>query len=342
MKGLRRVVYGVGGIGMFFVAVQLLSAGAGLFSVGRQALITSTVHSPVSALGGGWLLSYLFLSGSPAAALFLALFDAGLVSVLQLFLALAGSRVGASAIVVIIGLVGYVSGASDSIAESVSMGVLTFIISILTYIPAVGLGLVIIEGGWSIAVPSSLLPIVPGGALAGSVATELGGVLSVVTAIVLMLVSFKVFDRAFAGITSEQFRSRRFRFLFGSPWVALALGAVMTLITTSVSVSLGIVVPLYYRGLVHREDVLPYILGANITTLMDTLLAAVVLGSPGATGMVLLLGMMTTLVTIVCMVGYDRFFGLVKLIFDGTMRSSRRMTALLTLLALLPLVLLLM
>lgn len=341
MKGLRRVVYGIVGIGLFFMAVQILSAGAGLFSVGRRALITSAVHSPVSALGGGWLLSYLFLSGSPSAALFLALADAGLVSLSELFLALAGSRVGASAIVVIIGLMGYVSGSTDSIAESVSMGVLTFIISILTYVPAVVLGRLLVDGGWSLAVPASVLPMVPGGELAGMVAGELGGMLSVVTAIVLMLVSFEVFDRAFAGITAEQFRSRRFRFLFGSPWVAFALGAVMTLITTSVSVSLGIVVPLYYRGLVHREDVVPYILGANITTLMDTLLAAVVLRSPGATGMVLLLGLTTTLVTMVCMVGYDRFFGLVKYVFDRSMRSPQRMVGLLVALALTPLVLLL-
>lgn len=341
MKGLRRLLYAVAGMALFFVAVQLLSAGAGLFSVGRQALVTSTVHSPVSAMGGGWLLSYLFLSGSPSAALFLALSDAGLVSVLELFLALAGSRVGASAIVVIIGLVGYVSGSSDSIAESVSMGMLTFIISILTYVPAIVLGVLVIRWGWAPSVPVSLMPMVPGGAMAEMVAGELGGILSVVTAIGMMLASFRVFDRAFAGITAEQFRSRRFRFLFGSPWVSFGLGAVMTLITTSVSVSLGIVVPLYYRGLVRREDVLPYILGANITTLMDTLLAAVVLRSPDATGMVILLGLTTTLVTVLCMSGYDRFFGLVKYVFDRSMLHNRRMVAILVVLALTPLALLL-
>lgn len=341
MKGLGRLLYAVAGMALFFVAVQLLAAGAGLFSVGRQALVTTMVHSPVSAMGGGWLLSYLFLSGSPSAALFLALADAGLVSMADLFFALAGSRIGASLIVVLIGIVGYVSGSSESIVESVSMGVLTFIVSALTYIPAIVLGAIAIQRGWIVEVPLRVMPMVPGGGLTSVIAGRLGGVFSVVLAICVMLVSFRVFDRAFSGITVEQFRSRRFRFIFGSVWVSFAVGAVMTLVTTSVSVSLGIVVPLYYRGLVRREDVLPYILGANITTLADTFLAAMVLRSAGAAGMVVLLAVVTTLVTVLYLVGYEQFFAVVKYMFDRTMQRTEGMVLVLTLLALIPLALLL-
>jgi Na+/phosphate symporter len=66
------------------------------------------------------------------------------------------------------------------------------------------------------------------------------------------------------------------------PWVMFLLGASVTMISMSVSVSLSILVPLSHRGFVRRENVIPYIMGANITTFIDTLLAAVLLDNPEA------------------------------------------------------------
>ena len=50
----------------------------------------------------------------------------------------------------------------------------------------------------------------------------------------------------------------------------------------SVSLSLSILVPLSARGFVRRENVIPYIMGANITTFIDTLLAAMLLQNSAA------------------------------------------------------------
>ena len=60
------------------------------------------------------------------------------------------------------------------------------------------------------------------------------------------------------------------------------LGALVTMISMSVSLSLSILVPLSARGFVRRENVIPYIMGANITTFIDTLLAAVLLRNSSA------------------------------------------------------------
>ena len=60
------------------------------------------------------------------------------------------------------------------------------------------------------------------------------------------------------------------------------LGALITLVSMSVSLSLSILVPLSARGYVRRENVIPYIMGANITTFIDTLFAAVLLNNPPA------------------------------------------------------------
>ena len=65
------------------------------------------------------------------------------------------------------------------------------------------------------------------------------------------------------------------------------LGCLVALIAMSVSVALTVLVPLVAKGYVKREDILPYIMGANITTLGDTLLAAFLLHSAAAVRIVL-------------------------------------------------------
>jgi solute carrier family 34 (sodium-dependent phosphate cotransporter) len=60
------------------------------------------------------------------------------------------------------------------------------------------------------------------------------------------------------------------------------VGCGVALLTLSVSVALTVLVPLVAKGYLKRQDKLPYIAGANITTLADTLVAAILLGNPVA------------------------------------------------------------
>jgi hypothetical protein len=53
-------------------------------------------------------------------------------------------------------------------------------------------------------------------------------------------------------------------------------------VTLSVSLSVTILVPLALKGYIRRDRVIPYVMGANIATWVDTLVAALLLDSPGA------------------------------------------------------------
>jgi Na+/phosphate symporter len=66
-----------------------------------------------------------------------------------------------------------------------------------------------------------------------------------------------------------------------------AFGTLVTLITLSVSLSVTILVPLALKGYVRRDRVVPYVMGANIATWVDTLFAALLLDSPAAFTVVL-------------------------------------------------------
>ena len=102
----------------------------------------------------------------------------------------------------------------------------------------------------------------------------------------ILLLSFKLLDSVVPEFSDEQIESSRLSWL-KKKWPMFALGCLVALIAMSVSVALTILVPLVSKGYVKREHILPYIMGANITTLGDTLLAAFLLNSGAAVRIVL-------------------------------------------------------
>lgn len=112
------------------------------------------------------------------------------------------------------------------------------------------------------------------------------------------MLSFNLFDKCLPEMTLKESQVGRVSRLIYRPWVMFLLGSLITLISMSVSVSLSILVPLSQRGFVRRENVIPYIMGANITTFIDTLLAAVLLKNPQAFTIVLAEMLSITIISI--------------------------------------------
>jgi Na+/phosphate symporter len=77
------------------------------------------------------------------------------------------------------------------------------------------------------------------------------------------------------------------------------LGCIVATLTLSVSVALTVLVPLAAKGLIKREEALPYIMGANITTLADTLVVAMLQPTPDAAQVVLAEAIGVTIVSLV-------------------------------------------
>ena len=115
------------------------------------------------------------------------------------------------------------------------------------------------------------------------------------------------------------------------------------MISMSVSVSLGILVPLSHRGFVRRENVIPYIMGANITTFVDTLLAAVLLNNPQAFTVVLTEMLSIAIVSLVILTFVYRRFERASLSLVATITEDGRNLALfMVVLLVVPIVLLLL
>ena len=278
-------------IGLFLLALFLFILSIQLLKSGAKALVPFVrdrlaVHNPVNALGFGWLFAYVALSGSPVAATALTFFDAGALDRLGAFAMIAGSRLGASFIVLALGFVYSLRGHERR--GSLAMGLLSLVVTAAVYLPALAVGYWLLTAGafdWlppALGNPAiSLIDVIydPLVDFAVAALTRPG---TFILGFGVLWYSLNLIDRALPDLKLRESAFGGMARILYRPSVTFALGLAITSLTMSVSVSLSMLVPLSVRGYIRRENVIPYIMGANITTFVDTLVAALLLNNPQA------------------------------------------------------------
>ena len=338
---LKRTLNFAAAMFLFILAIQLMKKGAG--ALAPLLKDSGFFDNGVSTLGLGWVGAYVVLSGSPIAATALTFHAANGITPLQTFTMLSGSRLGASFIVLLVGFLYYVR--SKERKESLGMGVLALSMTAVQYLPGMllGYGLLrsglldgvnwtasselqsFIDGGWSWAVDlvSNNLPL---------------GVLFPV-GLGVILVSFKLLDRVLPELDGERHGAEREHWL-KKPWPMFFLGCMAALLTLSVAVALTVLVPLASKGYINRREALPYIAGANITTLADTLVAAMLLGKASGVQVVLAEAIGVALVTLFLLAFlYGPLRRGVIALDDWVIKSNRRLYLFVGLLFLVPVLL---
>lgn len=283
-------------IGLFMVSLILFILALTLMKEGARGLTPLVegrfaIQSPSNALGFGWLFAYIIMSGSPVAASALTFFDAGIIDQLSSFTMISGSRLGSSFIVLFIGFIYVLRGRNRG--TSLSMGLLSFIVTGTIHAGVLVFGFFSLRAGLldrfqpgQGAVLNAVTDLIldPVVNLAQTYLPDWG---LFVVGLVMIMVTFSLFDKCLPEMTLKESQIGRVSRLVYKPAVMFLLGAAITLISMSVSVSLSILVPLSHRGFIRRENVIPYIMGANVTTFIDTLLAAALLNNPGAVTVVM-------------------------------------------------------
>jgi Na+/phosphate symporter len=342
---LPKLVIMLVGLFMFILALQLLKQGAKVY--GGQIIQLLNVSTPVNTLGFGWLLAYLFLSGSPVAAIAVSFFAAGTISSIQAFTMITGSRLGASFIVLFVGFIYYLRGHKR--AASISIGVLALLTTAAIYLPALAVGYWLLTsgvfGGLQVNATTpvaSFIDAIYGPILDLIKALGLPGWIVFALGIGALLLAFNLLDRALPEMSAERSAFQRIGRLVYRPMAMFLLGCAVTSVTLSVSVSLSILVPLSAKGLVRRENTLPYIMGANITTFIDTLVAALINGGPAAFTIVLVeMISVATLSLLVLLLCYRPFERAILRMQELIIRDNRTLGAFLCIMLVIPVILLL-
>lgn len=283
------------GLYVFVGALQLMKAGAGALadiftSGGIGGFVTENAGS---TFGLGWLMAMVVLSGTPvvATALSLSASDPPVLGALEGFTMVTGGRIGAAFIVLLVGVMFALRGGAGERVKAVSTAVLALTITAAMYVPgaAIGMALMRWQGfeNFGFTFP---------GSFGGVLEAAYGWLLELVEhwpaavlffgGIVLVVLSLKVIDSIVPRMDERTFGGSRLQWL-QSKWPMFFLGLVVVILTLSVSVALTVLVPLVHKKYVKRENLIPYIVGADIGTLIDKLLVALLLHSELATRIIL-------------------------------------------------------
>ncbi len=278
-----RAAYVIAALAIFIFALQTLRAGAGGL---RPILDQFDLHGTPNIVGFGWLGSYAVLSGSPVAAIALSLFSKGVLSDTETFAMINGSRMGASFIVLFVGFLYWVRGKRNP--DGLYIGVVALLTAFTLWGPVIPVGQLLLREGWFDGVrfgsPGAVTSVVntvydPLVSRLGEHVPRLG---MFTMGIAILLFSFSLFDRALPNLEQPGPRFERASAILHQRYLMFLFGVLVTGMTLSVSLSLTILVPLTLKGYVKRDSIIPYVMGANIATWIDTLFAALLLDTPRA------------------------------------------------------------
>jgi solute carrier family 34 (sodium-dependent phosphate cotransporter) len=288
---------------VFVGALQLMKTGAASLSILQDDGFL--VENAGTTLGLGWLGALLVLSGSPVAATSLTLVAAGEgkdggFSELQGFTMLTGSRLGAAFVVLVTAAVFALRAPDGERKAPVTCAMFALFATAMIYVPGAFLGAALLR--WD---SFAALELRPPGAFLDVVELAYGDIvdraetwspaLVFFLGLGCLLLAFKLVDTVLPALELDSSRPE----WLTRKWPMFLLGCAVALVMMSVSVALSVLVPLVAKRYVKVDHVLPYILGANITTLGDTLLAAFAVDSPSAVRIVLAQVLVTTLLSLV-------------------------------------------
>jgi sodium-dependent phosphate cotransporter len=338
---VRKVLLFLPAMFLFILAIQIMKAGAA--AIGPDIQGQFPFANGISTLGFGWLGAYFVLSGSPVAATAISLFGAGTLTKLQTFTMLSGSRLGASFIVLLTGFLYALRNRNDpNRKEPIGMGIQALTMTALVYIPGMIIGYWIIKVGLLDGVNlhatdelEATLSVIWGPTV-DWISSIVPDALLFLVGLLVILASFKLLDLVLPQVSSDSTVSKRASWL-KRPWTMFALGCIVATLTLSVSVALTVLIPLAVKGYVRRDEALPYIMGANITTLADTLVVAMLQGDPAAAQIVLAEAIGVTIVSLAILAfWYQPVKRSVIRLDDYLVASNRRLLAFVAVLFLLP------
>lgn len=341
---IKKVILLIAAAFLLILAIQVMKEGAG--GLGFYLRNMFDLKNPFNTLGFGWLSATLILSGSPIAASALTFFDAGALNEIEAFTMMNGSRFGVSFSILLIGFIYHLRGHERH--TSISLGILTLLVTYSIYPIGILIGIFMLNRDVLDSLQFKLPLILSSGieVLFTPIITILNenfhGWMVFLLGLAILIVSFKLFDAALPKVRLKETRFRGVPRYVYKPWVMFSLGFLVTLITPSVSVSLGLLVPLSARGYVKVENLIPYVMGANISTFSDTLVVAVLLNNPEA--LTIVITEIISMILASMLVLFTTFHIYEKFILDFLLiisRSNRNLTIFLLMPSLVPIILML-
>jgi sodium-dependent phosphate cotransporter len=279
----------------FISAIVLVKNSAKVVGVALAETIVLIIRDTTSAVFAGWISTAMLHSSGAFDSIICAFTSSGVMPLNLAVATIIGAEIGTTVTPFLISVLERLKGKGESRAAfNVTMShVLYNLFTLAIFYPLelfFGTFSKIAEWGshqfvkitWLNAVPDLLDTITPWvKPMLGYIGPRAG----LVGGGVLLLVALGAVEKYMTAIFSMPRSWNLIRSTFTRPKRAFLAGFIFTLLVPSTTVMVSLLIPLATSGVIKAEYyILPYILGANIGTVFDVMIAAMATGDPIALG----------------------------------------------------------
>jgi len=281
---------------LFVSSIEMIKISAKALGHGGVDYIVGLIRGPITGVFAGWFGTALVQSSGAFDSIVVALVSAGVIPMITAVGIILGAEVGTTITSLLVSVMGYMR-------RNIEMFKSTFIIALIHFWYNVGTLLICLTLELSLGVFSNIALIgrdffsqVPGMALIPSVFDLVSpwvkfvlryvpGWIGLIGGCVLLIFALSRSERYMTRVFKTDVNRRLLNTAFGSVTKSLLAGFIFTVLVPSTSVMVSLLIPLAAAGIIDASyNILPYILGANIGTVFDVMIASLATGDPAAIG----------------------------------------------------------
>lgn len=291
----RNVVGSILAIYFFVSGIVLIKSSAVILGESLTEKIVLLIRDTTSGVFAGWIGTALLHSSGAFDSIIVAFTSSGAIPLSLAVATIIGAEIGTSVTPFLVSVLGHLRKKARLTASfNVTMShVLYNLFTLLLFYPAelfFGVFTKIAQQGSNIFVKASYLNAIPDvidiatpwvSVLLEYIPAWLGLILGGASLILALM----VLEKYMVGIFSIPTSWNIIRATFTKPFRAFIAGFIFTVLVPSTTVMVSLLVPLAGSGVILADYyILPYILGANIGTVFDVMIAALATGDPISLG----------------------------------------------------------
>ena len=280
----------------FFVSsIVLIKSSAVIMGESLAEKIVLLIRDTTSGVFTGWICTALLHSSGAFDSIIVAFTSSGVIPLSLAVATIIGAEIGTTVTPLLVSVIGYIRE-KTRLSASFNVTMVHFLYNLLTlliFYPAellFGVFTRIAEAGTSIFVRATWLNHIPSlldvatpwvDLLLKFIPAWIGLIIGGVT----LVVALWGLERYMTAIFNMPKSWNIIRMTFTKPLRAFVAGFIFTILVPSTTVMVSLLVPLAASGVIRADYyILPYILGANIGTVFDVMIAALATGDPVSLG----------------------------------------------------------
>jgi len=292
----KNVLYTVVALYFFLSSIVLIKDSAERVGKSLAEQILYLVHDTTSGVFAGWISTAMLHSSGAFDSIILAFTSAGILPMRLSVATIIGAELGTTVTPQLISILGYIRKKGDEFRSSFRVSQMHFwynLFCLMIFYPLellTGLftgiayaGSYLFSGVQGLAVIPSLLEVItpwipPLLEYMPPWAGLIGGVVLLISALMLA-------EQSMTATFSMPRSWNLIKATFAKPLRSFLAGFIFTIFVPSTTVMVSLLVPLAASGVIGADYyILPYIIGANIGTVFDVMMAAFATGDPVALG----------------------------------------------------------